>query len=64
MSSAPATSWELVEFLSDRLFSTGAQKSLEDTMLDILFGVLGGAAFASVRVSLRSRYSEQARESP
>lgn len=33
--------WEFAEFLSDRLFSTNAQVSLEDTLLDMALGLAG-----------------------
>lgn len=42
-----ATSWEFVEYISDVFFSTGAQKGLEDTLLDMFLGILGGATFAA-----------------
>lgn len=50
-----ATAWELVEFTSDSLFDTGAQKGLADTLSDIVFGVLGGSSFAGFSTFLRSR---------
>ena len=40
-----ATGWEFVEFTSDSLLATGAQKSLADTLLDMFLGILGGALF-------------------
>lgn len=36
--------WEFAEFLSDRYLGTHAQAGLEDTLLDMLFGGLGGFA--------------------
>ena len=36
-----AVIWELAEFLADRLFDVGALKSLNDTLSDMLFGMLG-----------------------
>ena len=36
--------WEFAEFLSDRLFGTGAQLGLEATLLDMALGVAGGIA--------------------
>jgi len=43
-----ATVWEFTEFVSDRLFDTGAQKGLEDTLGDMLVGMLGGIGPALV----------------
>ena len=43
-----ATAWEFVEYISDVLFSTGAQKGLEDTLFDMFLGILGGATFAAM----------------
>ena len=36
--------WEFGEFTLDSLFGTCAQASLEDTMLDMFLGLVGGAA--------------------
>lgn len=49
-----ATAWELVEFTSDWLVDTGAQKGLEDTLSDIVVGVLGGTLAASGLAAVRS----------
>lgn len=37
--------WEFAEFLSDRIAGTHAQLDLDDTLLDMLLGALGGATF-------------------
>jgi len=37
--------WEFAEFLSDHYLGTHAQKGLEDTLGDMLLGILGGLAF-------------------
>ena len=37
--------WEFAEFLSDRYLGTYLQKGLEDTLGDMLVGILGGVAF-------------------
>lgn len=42
LTSTAAVFWEFGEYLSDRVFGTQAQKGLEDTLLDMLFGILGG----------------------
>ena len=40
-----AVFWEFAEFISDSLFGTRAQLGNQDTMSDLLLGVLGGASF-------------------
>jgi len=43
--------WEFAEFLSDRYLGSHAQKGLEDTLGDMLVGILGGLAFlAAARI--------------
>jgi len=37
--------WEFAEWITDSLGLTGAQVSLEDTLLDMLLGVVGGSVF-------------------
>jgi hypothetical protein len=44
LTSTAAVFWELGEFTLDFFFSTRAQASLEDTMLDMFLGLVGGAA--------------------
>ncbi len=55
LTTTAATGWEFVEFASDRLFDTGAQKGLEDTLSDMAFGILGGTILASALVLTRRR---------
>ena len=43
-----AVLWELAEYLSDRFLGTNTQKGLEDTLLDLLLGLVGGAIFVGV----------------
>lgn len=43
--STTALFWEFAEFLADTCFGTGCQLSLEDTLLDLLLGMLGGMLF-------------------
>ena len=40
--------WEFAEYLSDRYLGTNTQKGLEDTLLDMLLGLAGGAIFVGV----------------
>lgn len=53
--------WEFAEFLSDRYAGTHAQKGLEDTLGDMLVGLLGGLAVAAL--SLLRRTASRAPES-
>ena len=48
--SAVIVLWELVEFGSDRLFGTTSQGTLFDTMIDLLYGALGGAIISVLLV--------------
>ena len=43
LTSTAAVIWEFGEFTLDFLFDTSAQMSLEDTMLDMFLGLVGGA---------------------
>jgi hypothetical protein len=45
---ASAVFWEFAEYLSDRYLGTNTQKGLEDTLLDMLLGIVGGSVFAGV----------------
>ena len=48
-----AVFWEFAEWESDWLLGTNAQLSLDDTMLDLAMGVLGGAVVVGIAL-LRS----------
>ena len=54
--------WEILEFLSDRLFGTQLQHGVEDTVSDILFGLIGGVVYLVLRRSFAA--SPSARTSP
>jgi hypothetical protein len=41
--------WEFAEFSSDRLIRTHEQLGLEDTMLDLAFGMAGSLCFLALR---------------
>ncbi|HET7009720.1 MAG TPA: hypothetical protein VFI11_03000 [Anaerolineales bacterium] len=47
--------WELGEFLSDRLYGTHEQLGLEDTITDVLVGLLGGGVMLALVASVPSR---------
>lgn len=40
--------WEIIEFISDKFFGTFMQKSSDDTMLDLIFDLLGGLFIAAL----------------
>jgi hypothetical protein len=50
-----AVVWEFTELLSDRLLGTSLLRSLEDTLADLLFGLVGGVAYLLVREITRRR---------
>jgi hypothetical protein len=43
-----AVGWEFAEFFTDRFLGTHAQLGLEDTLLDLALGALGGASYLLV----------------
>ncbi|MGI8783061.1 MAG: hypothetical protein ACR2L2_05360 [Acidobacteriota bacterium] len=40
-----ATFWEFGEFLFDRAFGTHTQAGLEDTLFDMVLGIIGGVSY-------------------
>ncbi|WP_422122424.1 hypothetical protein DHX103_11510 [Planococcus sp. X10-3] len=53
---AAAAAWELMEFAGDKLFSFTAQgRDPDDTMIDMIMGLIGGSITAFVIVKLRSK---------
>ena len=48
-----AMGWEVAEYVLDHLMGTHLQKSLDDTMSDMMYGLLGGALL--VALSRRAR---------
>ncbi|GAA3638011.1 hypothetical protein GCM10022200_21760 [Microbacterium awajiense] len=48
-----AAAWEICEFASDALLATTSQNGLEDTMLDIVAGTLGGLLAISLLILFR-----------
>ena len=51
--------WEFAEYLSDRYLGTNTQKGLEDTLLDLLLGLVGGAVFVAASWFQRRRAFDQ-----
>ena len=56
---ACAVFWEFAEYLSDRYLGTNTQKGLEDTLLDMLLGLVGGAIFVAAAWFRRNRVPDQ-----
>lgn len=59
---AAAAVWELLEFAGDKLFSFTAQgRDPDDTMIDMIMGLLGGSitAFAILQLRRRGQKSEK-----
>ena len=54
-----AVGWELIEFASDSILSTQVQKSLRETMLDLVFGLLGAVSVAGLLTLFGRRHNRQ-----
>lgn len=52
--------WEFAEWSADHLLGTVTQLSLDDTLLDILLGLLGGCALLAHRVRRQFRQRKRA----
>ena len=50
---AAAVFWEFAEYLSDRCLGTEAQLGLDDTLGDMLVGIMGGVTFLLCRFAAR-----------
>jgi len=50
-----AVLWELLEFTLDRVMGTNVQVSLQNTMKDLLTGVMGGVTLVLFRVFSKSK---------
>ena len=44
-----AAMWEFAQFVSDHTFGTYSQKGLNDTLLDMLYGIMGGLFFITCK---------------
>lgn len=47
LTATAAVWWEFAEYVSDHVFGTHAQGGLEDTLLDMFVGILGGVTIAA-----------------
>lgn len=56
---ACAVFWEFAEYLSDMYLGTNTQKGLEDTLLDLLLGFVGGAIFVAAAWFRRNQAPNQ-----
>jgi hypothetical protein len=45
LTSLAAVVWEFAEFVADQKFGAHTQPGLEDTLLDLFLGLLGGAVW-------------------
>lgn len=54
--------WEFLEWLSDYFFKTPMQVSLNDTLLDMLLGILGGTFTTFVQRKKLKKYSKIKKE--
>ncbi|HKH44324.1 MAG TPA: hypothetical protein VKM72_06655 [Thermoanaerobaculia bacterium] len=59
-----AVFWEFTEFLSDRYLGSHMQGGLEDTLGDMLVGIVGGLVFLGVSVLTRSAWQSPAAPPP
>jgi hypothetical protein len=48
LTTTAAVVWEFAEFLADAFLAAGSQRGLDDTMLDMAMGMLGGVAWLGV----------------
>lgn len=48
--------WELAEWSSDRWLGTRAQLGLDDTLLDMLLGLVGGVLLVALAAAVRRRH--------
>ncbi len=58
LTATAAVLWEFAEYISDHSFGTQVQLDLADTLLDMLFGILGGLAMVSFLLLAKHGYGE------
>lgn len=52
---AAALCWEVAEFASDRVLGTNVQRSLDNTMRDLILGAVGGVVCIAVSRAIEAR---------
>lgn len=52
--------WEFAEYLSDRYLGTNTQKGLEETLLDLLLGIIGGTVCVGIAWFYQGRRNRSA----
>lgn len=57
MASTAAVLWEFGEFVSDELLGTRLLSGLNDTLSDMLFGMVGACAYLVLRASRSNRHA-------
>ncbi len=58
LTATAAVLWEFAEYISDHSLGTQTQGGLEDTLLDMLLGILGGFAMVSFLLLAKHGYGE------
>ncbi len=58
LTATAAVLWEFAEYISDHSLGTQVQLDLEDTLLDMLFGILGGFAMVSFLLLAKHGYGK------
>ncbi len=58
LTATAAVLWEFAEYISDHSFGTQTQGGLEDTLLDMLLGILGGFAMVSFLLLAKHGYGK------
>jgi hypothetical protein len=59
-----AVFWEFAEFAADRIINTHSQRGLEDTLADMLMGIIGGALYLAASIGRRRVDSKKNRKVP
>ena len=58
LTATAAVLWEFAEYISDHSFGTQTQGGLEDTLLDMLLGILGGFTMVSFLLLAKHGYGK------
>lgn len=54
--------WEFAEYIADHTICSGVQLGLEDTLLDMLLGILGAVFYTGIMVGKKLKLSKQSIE--